>query len=295
MLNRNSNIIGSLRGKIGGILTPTTTTTLGPTTTTTAGPTTTTTSTTSTTSTTTTTLAPTTTTTSTTSTTTTIAGFTAQYLIVGGGNQGVANDWIGGNGGSVVSGSTTLANATTYNVFVGRGQTSTLPVSSSIFNSITATGGGANGNSAGTNNGTSYGGGAGAGGNGNNATTLAGGAGGVGLIWLDGNYYGAGGGGGAESIASPSFNLGGAGGNGGGGTGGGYYQNEGTVGTANTGGGGGGRRYGTSANQGKAGGSGIVIVRYTGTPNATGGTITQSGGYTYHTFTTTGASTLVTN
>jgi hypothetical protein len=31
-----------------------------------------------------------------------------------------------------------------------------------------------------------------------------------------------------------------------------------------------------------------VIVRYAGTPKASGGTITQSGGYTYHTFTTSG-------
>jgi hypothetical protein len=35
--------------------------------------------------------------------------------------------------------------------------------------------------------------------------------------------------------------------------------------------------------------AGIVIVRYSGTPVATGGTITQSGGYTYHTFTSNGA------
>jgi hypothetical protein len=31
-----------------------------------------------------------------------------------------------------------------------------------------------------------------------------------------------------------------------------------------------------------------VIVRYAGTPVATGGTITQSGGYTYHAFTSSG-------
>ncbi|TXI85732.1 MAG: T9SS type A sorting domain-containing protein, partial [Crocinitomicaceae bacterium] len=34
--------------------------------------------------------------------------------------------------------------------------------------------------------------------------------------------------------------------------------------------------------------AGIVIIRYAGTPLATGGTITQSGGYTIHTFTTSG-------
>jgi hypothetical protein len=40
--------------------------------------------------------------------------------------------------------------------------------------------------------------------------------------------------------------------------------------------------------QGQAGGSGIVIVRYRGSPRATGGTITQADGYTIHTFTTSG-------
>jgi hypothetical protein len=39
---------------------------------------------------------------------------------------------------------------------------------------------------------------------------------------------------------------------------------------------------------GQAGGSGIVIIRYLGAPRATGGTVTQSGGYTIHTFTTSG-------
>jgi hypothetical protein len=37
-----------------------------------------------------------------------------------------------------------------------------------------------------------------------------------------------------------------------------------------------------------AGGSGIVIVRYLGAQRATGGTVTSSGGYTIHTFTTSG-------
>jgi hypothetical protein len=36
------------------------------------------------------------------------------------------------------------------------------------------------------------------------------------------------------------------------------------------------------------GGSGVVIVRYLGGQIATGGTITSSGGYTYHTFTSSG-------
>jgi hypothetical protein len=36
------------------------------------------------------------------------------------------------------------------------------------------------------------------------------------------------------------------------------------------------------------GGSGVVIIRYAGSQVATGGTVTSSGGYTYHTFTTSG-------
>jgi hypothetical protein len=36
------------------------------------------------------------------------------------------------------------------------------------------------------------------------------------------------------------------------------------------------------------GGSGIVILRYAGSQIGTGGTVTSSGGYTYHTFTTSG-------
>ena len=36
------------------------------------------------------------------------------------------------------------------------------------------------------------------------------------------------------------------------------------------------------------GNAGVVIIRYLGSPNATGGTITVSGGYTIHTFTSSG-------
>ena len=44
-----------------------------------------------------------------------------------------------------------------------------------------------------------------------------------------------------------------------------------------------------------AGTNGIVIIRYPGAPSATGGTITQSGGYTIHTFTTPGSNTFTVN
>jgi hypothetical protein len=102
----------------------------------------------------------------------------------------------------------------------------------------------------------------------------------------------AGGGGGAHgNLSTGTRSPGGAGGLGGGGRGTGNTLAS-VAGTANSGGGGGGGSFeddGTpfSAN-GKAGGSGIVIVRYRGAPRATGGTITQADGYTIHTFTTSG-------
>ncbi|MFY7886158.1 MAG: LamG-like jellyroll fold domain-containing protein, partial [Dolichospermum sp.] len=43
------------------------------------------------------------------------------------------------------------------------------------------------------------------------------------------------------------------------------------------------------------GNNGVVIIRYQGSPLATGGTITQSGGYTLHTFSTAGTSTFTAN
>jgi len=84
-----------------------------------------------------------------------------------------------------------------------------------------------------------------------------GGAGGTptGLAWLNGTTYCVGGDGTTNSNGS----------------------------TAGSGGGGGG----TSQNSG-AGANGICIIRYLGAPVASGGTITQSGGYTYHTFTSSG-------
>ena len=89
----------------------------------------------------------------------------------------------------------------------------------------------------------------------------------------------AGGGGGAAW-------AGGAGtGTNGGGDGGISGSTTGGSGTANTGGGGGGAYY--TGNSG-SGGSGIVVIRYLGSQRATGGTVTSSGGYTIHTFTSSG-------
>jgi hypothetical protein len=58
------------------------------------------------------------------------------------------------------------------------------------------------------------------------------------------------------------------------------------------GGGGGGGAYFVSPNvlykAGGSGGSGIVILRYSGTQRGQGGTVVTTGGYTYHTFTSSG-------
>jgi hypothetical protein len=39
---------------------------------------------------------------------------------------------------------------------------------------------------------------------------------------------------------------------------------------------------------GGSGGSGVVIISYAGAQRGTGGTVTSSGGYTIHTFTSSG-------
>jgi hypothetical protein len=68
---------------------------------------------------------------------------------------------------------------------------------------------------------------------------------------------------------------------------------NGSSGTVNTGGGGGGTESGYDfccgiGYVGGNGGSGIVIIRYSGSQRGTGGTVTSSGGFTIHTFTSSG-------
>jgi hypothetical protein len=150
------------------------------------------------------------------------------------------------------------------------------------------------GNGGGNNAGRCGGGGGGANTAGGNAIDgVSGGVGGNGITWFDGNVYacGGGGGGGAASTgtaAGGSSNVnGGLGsrstGDSSGGAGNGYAQ----AGAANTGTGGGGAGAGYDQG-GQNGGSGIVIIRYPGSQRGTGGTVTSSGGYTYHRFTTSG-------
>ena len=238
----------------------------------------------------------------------------------------------GGGGGGFISGSDTLSRYTTWPVTVGSGGAVNTNGNSSTFLSLTAVGGGG-GNLTTGSNGACGGGGSAlsgspsiqiayAGGTGSNGmlgasgsldtntkpsagggggtltdgsigTILVGGAGGSGTLWLDGKYYSAGGGGGYMRGTGILEGAGGTGGNSIGGRG--ACLRSGTIssttGSANRGAGGGG---GAGTATGSAGGSGVTIIRYAGSGSkATGGTISFSGSYTYHTFTSDGSFSLI--
>lgn len=231
-----------------------------------------------------------------------------EVLVVGGGGGGGGNKAGGGGGGGVIYNSAyTVTPGSSYTVTVGAGGAgangSTNAGStggSSVFDALTATGGGggatdtantpnngiagasggggarggtggagtaalgfSGGNASNNANGYAGGGGGGAGGPGSNGHGFFGGGGGPGLNFnISGTptWY-AGGGGGMNYYAGLGGNYGGAGGIGGGGAG----TSGGTAGTASTGGGGGGSdnsQAGYSAAFGGAGGSGVVIIRY---------------------------------
>lgn len=101
-------------------------------------------------------------------------------------------------------------------------------------------------------------------------------------------WYAGGGGGNSSYSSNALYGFGGLGGGGRGATNSAVAES----GVANTGGGGGGaNRYSTgghhavsSIGASGSGGSGIVIIRYHGSPKATGGSITSVDGYTIHTF-----------
>ena len=101
-------------------------------------------------------------------------------------------------------------------------------------------------------------------------------------------YAGGGGGGARDTFGGQAAGSGGAGGGGAGST-----TSAATSGTDGLGGGGGGAG---ADGKGGDGGDGIVIVRYKGSAAGTGGTVTSGSGsatgYTLHTFTTTGSSSL---
>jgi hypothetical protein len=245
------------------------------------------------------------------------AGYSVNYLAVAGGGGGGHTVAGGGGAGGLLASTTSLSSGTAYTITIGAGgagaSTAASPgtngtnTSFSTFATPIGGGGGGSGSAAavagGSGGGGSYtsttgavgtvgqgntggnglnsgnqggGGGGGSSAAGVIATTGGGGAGGAGTVsTITGTSVTyAGGGGGATGTGA-----GGAGGAGGGGAGAANNTGSGVAGSANTGGGGGGG--GTGGN----GGSGIVIIAYLGSQRGTGGTVTSSGGYTIHTFT----------
>jgi len=111
-----------------------------------------------------------------------------------------------------------------------------------------------------------------------------------------GDQGGGGGGGGGDWGGGSGWNGDSPAGNSGGGGGSGYFK-SGTVtsavltaGSGSTPGDSSNALRGTYGNGGSSGSGnqGVFIIRYTGSQRGTGGTVTSSGGYTYHTFTTAG-------
>ena len=237
------------------------------------------------------------------------AGLYIEYLVVAGGGasgaapSGTAPGSGGGGAGGLLSGSLTLPqNGISYQVITGNaglgvtGSNGQNGLSSSFSTFASVAGGGGCASNSGSmfrtgSSGASGGGGgrsgaggtaisgqgfAGGSGNGINITGGGGGAGSVGgsvdgrsgsgSIWLDGLEYSIGGCGDGSSICRNFPAAGRAG-----------YGN----GAAGT--------YNQAA--GNAGNGGVVIIRYLGSGSvAAGGTISYSGGYTYHTFSTAGTS-----
>jgi len=229
-----------------------------------------------------------------------------EYLVVGGGGGGGSDTGGGGGAGGFLTGTASKAFDTTFTVTVGAGGTGgNYPTDgtdggNSVFDNVTATGGGrgmtetfaaatggsggggaggpglklgaagtvgqgnAGGNGSGVNPSTygRAGGGGGADAAGANAGVGVGGAGGAGKASsITGSSVTYAGGGGGGAIFSGN---GGAGGAGGGGAGGNGQNAFGTAGTANTGGGGGGASNDTGGvhESGGNGGSGVVILKF---------------------------------
>ena len=227
-------------------------------------------------------------------------GASVEYLVVGGGGSGGADNaganGGGGGAGGYRTGTGFTVSAQAYTITVGGGgASSTFSTITSAAGGAGATGGSGNAGGSGGSGGGGSSGNAGAGGAGDTPDTTpdqgfaggagragfaqAGGGGGSSAVGLDGINGGTGGAGTSNSISGGTVTYAAGG-----------TQGAGGAGTANTGNGGGG----SSAGNAGAGGSGIVIIRYTtNTIGATGGTITYSGGYTIHTFLTSGTFTVL--
>jgi hypothetical protein len=231
--------------------------------------------------------------------------YAIEYLVVAGGGSG-NNGWIndgsttggGGGGGGMRSGTLSVETALTYAAIVGAGgawtfvEETSAPGADSSFSTIASIGGGGGGKQSrqGGPGGSGGGGGGGAGATNGGAGTIGQGTnGGNGTSGGAGGGGGAGGAGGmptagaglASSIIGSSVTYAA------GGQGGTTNSGNGVAGAANTGNGARGAQQGSGA-VGANGGSGIVIIRYAGAQRGTGGTITSEGGYTIHTFTSSG-------
>lgn len=194
-------------------------------------------------------------------------GGTVKYQPIYNLTPGYKTVTVGSGGIGVITGTGGSGNNSLFDTLVATGGTGTINTSRTGGANANYTGGTA---SIGTNSGAGAGGGA-------NGSVSTAGNGYQSSIRGTATYYAGGGG----AIVS---SVGQAGGLGGGGAG--AATGGGINGTANTGGGGGG---GDSSNAGGYGGSGIVIISYpTGSISATGGTVSYSGGYTIHTFTSSG-------
>lgn len=244
-------------------------------------------------------------------------------VVGGGGGGGVCYGGGGGGGGVVYSTNFVVTPGTAITVTVGAGGTNQVntsgnggPGGNSVFGTLTAIGGGFGGGNCGNTGGA---GGSGGGGSGTGAASIAGGAGTTGQGFSGNSSITAGGGGGGgagggglsqnrqgnngilNSITGVAAYYGGggsgggsptlSGGLGGGGSGGTALAAGVADATANTGGGGGGSIISGGTGVSGLGGSGIVIVRYSGKPKATGGTISYNGSFTIHRFTSTGSTT----
>ncbi len=230
-----------------------------------------------------------------------------EYLVVSGGGGGLGSTGGGGGAGGMLEGTNYPVTPQTYTITVGMGGIggySPTNGENSVFDTITAIGGGSglNGNggsggggryslipggigtpgqgnnggdgktgTGGSGSGHGYGAGGGGGksavgGNAIECKSGDGGAGKVSSITGIAVTYAGGGGGGADSYRTCPAGIGGVGGGGNGG-----YFSAGTAGAANTGGGGGGGANATSSTWvGGAGGSGIVVIRYLLTQDLTG-------------------------
>ena len=249
--------------------------------------------------------------------------FVQALILAGGGGSYSAISGGGGAGGLIYASATPVIPGTSYTINVGGGGAVATNGTNSSGLGQTATGGGAggpgysgNGFAGGSGGGGSrYAGAGGAGtsgqGNPGGAGTATGGSdnqgtggggGGAGAVGGGASGYtaGNGGNGSAYSISGSSVTYaggggggayngtGGTGGSGGGGPGTGVGTSAGTAGTNNLGGGAGAPGYTAGAQPGATGGSGVVIISYLGGQRGFGGSVTQSGGYTIHTFTSSG-------